>query len=86
MIGNDFFVFRKFALPTTFFLHSLPYRCSGVPDHVLVLVDGNWLVLLPVKNAVDLQLLQTRCVVIQLGMKRSRRVPVVSTLMAVLAT
>jgi len=32
MIGNDFFGFHKFALPSTFFLPHLPYRRSGVPD------------------------------------------------------
>jgi len=29
ILGNDFFVFHKFALPSTFFL---PYRRSGVPE------------------------------------------------------
>jgi len=41
---------------------------------------------MPVKTAVDLQLLQTRCVVIQLAMNRSRRVSVVIILMTVLPT
>jgi len=40
----------------------------------------------PVKIAVDLQLLQTRCLVIHLAMNRSRRVSLVLTLMAVLLT
>ena len=41
---------------------------------------------MPVKTAVDLQPLQTRCVVIHFAMNRSRRVSVALTLMAVLAT
>jgi len=49
-------------------------------------MDRIRLLLLPVETEVDLQLLQTRCVVIQLAMNRSRRVSVVSTLMAVLLT
>jgi len=40
---------------------------------------GTWLLLVSVKTAVDLQILHTRCVVIQLAMSRSRRVPVVLT-------
>jgi len=44
------------------------------------------LLLVLVKTTVDLQLLQTSCVLIQLAMNRSRRVSVVSTLMAVLLT
>jgi len=31
IIGNHFFVFHKFSLPSTFFLPPLPYRRSGVP-------------------------------------------------------
>ena len=33
IIGNDFFVFYKFPLPSAFLLLSLPYRCSGVPEY-----------------------------------------------------
>jgi len=54
--------------------------------HVPLFMDRIRLLLLPVETEVDLQLLQTRCVVIQLAMNRSRRVSVVSTLMAVLLT
>jgi len=39
-------------------------------------MDGTWLLLVPVETAVNLQLLQTRCEVIQLAMIRSRRMPV----------
>jgi len=42
--------------------------------------------LVPVETEVYMQLLQTRCVVIQLAMNRSRRMFVVLTLMAVLLT
>jgi len=49
-------------------------------------MDRIWLLLVPVETEVDLQLLQTRCVVIQLAMNRSRRVSVVLPLMAVLLT
>ena len=31
IIGNHFFVFHKFSLPSTFLLPPLPYRRSGVP-------------------------------------------------------
>jgi len=47
-------------------------------------MDGTWLLVVPIKTEVRIQLLQTRCVVIQLAMNRSRRVSVVLTLMAVL--
>jgi len=42
--------------------------------------------LVSVKTSVDLQLLQTRCVVIQLAMSRSRRMSVVLTLMVIFPT
>jgi len=45
--------------------------------HVPLFMDGTWLFLVPVKTAVDLQLFQARCVVIQLAMNRSRRVSIV---------
>jgi len=41
---------------------------------------------MPDKTVVDLQLLQIKCVVIQLAMNRSRRVSVTLTVMAVLLT
>jgi len=47
-------------------------------------MDKISLLLVPGKTAVDLQLLQIRCVVIQLAMNRSRRVSVALTLTAVL--
>jgi len=47
---------------------------------------GTWLSLVSVKTSVDLQLLQTRCVVIQLAMSRSRRMSVVLTLMVIFPT
>jgi len=31
IIGNDFFVFYKLPLPSSFLLLPVPYRCSGVP-------------------------------------------------------
>jgi len=46
-------------------------------------MDEAWLLLVPVKTAVDLQLLQTKHVVIQIAMNRSRRVSVVLSLTAV---
>jgi len=55
----------------------------SAPHHVPLFVDGTWLLLTPVKTAEDLQLLQTRCVVIQLAMK-TRRVSVVLKFMAFL--
>jgi len=54
--------------------------------HVPLFVDRIWMLLVPVETEVDLQLLQTRCVVIQLAMNRSRQVYVVLTLLAVLLT
>jgi len=33
VIGNVFFVFYKFPLPSTFLLPPLPYRCSSVPEY-----------------------------------------------------
>jgi len=54
--------------------------------HVPLFMDRIWLLLVPVETEVDLQLLQTRYVVIQLAMNRSRRVSVVLTLMAILLT
>jgi len=45
-----------------------------------------WLFLVPAETEVDLQLLQTTCVLIQLAMNRSTRVSVVLILMAGLLT
>ena len=55
-------------------------------QHVPLVMDGTWLLLVSVKAAVDLQLLQTRYAMIQLAMNRSRRVSLVLTLMAFLPT
>jgi len=49
-------------------------------------MDGAWSLLVPVKTEINLQLLKTKYVVIQLAMSRSRRVSVVLTLAAVLST
>jgi len=54
--------------------------------HVPLFMDRIWLLLVPVDTEVDLPLLQTRCVVIQLAMNMSRRLSVVLILMAVLLT
>ena len=51
---------------------------SALP-HGPVFMDGTWLSLVSVKTAVDLQLLPTRCAMIQLAMNRLRRVSVVLT-------
>jgi len=51
---------------------------SALP-HVPLFMDGTWLLLVPVKTAVDLELLPTRCAMIQLVMNTLRRVSVVST-------
>jgi len=32
--GKDIFVFYKFPLLSALLLFTLPYRCSGVPEHV----------------------------------------------------
>ena len=50
----------------------------------LFIMDTIWLLLMPVESEVDLQLLQTRCVVIQLAMNRSIRVSVALNLIGVL--
>jgi len=42
-------------------------------------MDGTWWLLVSVKTAVDLQLLPTRCAVIQLAMNRLRQVSIVLT-------
>jgi len=42
--------------------------------HVLLFMDRIWLLVVPVETEVDLQLLQTKCVVIQLAVNKSRRV------------
>jgi len=52
---------------------------SALP-HVQLFMDGTWLLLVSVKTAVDLQLLPTRCAMIQLAMNRLRRASVVLTL------
>jgi len=65
------------------------FSCHGVISafhHFFHFVGGTWLLLVPVKTAVDLQLLQTRCVVIQLPRNRSRPVSAVLNLMAVQPT
>jgi len=54
--------------------------------HVPHFMDIIWLFLVAVETEVDLQLLQTRCALIQLAMNRSRRVSAVLILMAVLLT
>ena len=54
--------------------------------HVQLFMDRIWLLLVTVETDVDLQPLQTRCVVIQLEMNRSGRMSVVLPLMAVLLT
>jgi len=51
---------------------------SALP-HVPVFMDRTWLSLVSVKTAVDLQLLPTRCAIIQLAMNWLRRVSVVLT-------
>jgi len=51
---------------------------SALP-HVPLFMDGTWLLLKSVKTAVDLELLPTRCAMIQLAMNTLRRVSVVST-------
>jgi len=51
---------------------------SALP-HVPLFMDGTWLSLVSVKTTVDLHLLPTRCVMIQLAMNRLRRVSVVLT-------
>jgi len=54
--------------------------------HHVALYEWSLVVATPIKTAVDLQLLQTKYVVIQLEMSRSRRVSVILTLTAVLPT
>jgi len=49
---------------------------SALP-HVPVFMDRTWLSLVSVKTAVDLQLLPTRCAIIQLAMNWLRRVSAV---------
>jgi len=49
-------------------------------------MDEAWLLLVPVRKAVDLQPLQTKYIVIQLTLGRSRRVSVELAMMAVLPT
>jgi len=49
---------------------------SALP-HVPLFMDGTWLLLVSVNTAVDLQLLPTRCAMIQLAMNRLRRASVV---------
>jgi len=51
---------------------------SALP-HVPVFMDGTWLLLVSVKTAVDLQLLPTRCAMIQLAINRLKGVSVVLT-------
>jgi len=51
---------------------------SALP-HVPLFMDGTWLFMVSIKTAVDLQLLPTRCAMIQLAMNRLRRVSVVLT-------
>jgi len=51
---------------------------SALP-HVPLFMDGTWLPLVSVKTAIDLQLLSTRCAMIQLAMNWLRRVSVVLT-------
>jgi len=53
--------------------------------YVSLFMDRIWLLPVPVETVGDLQLLQTKCVVIQLATSRSRRVSVV-TLAVVLLT
>jgi len=62
------------------------YDVISAFHHVLHFVDGYWMLLVPLKTSVDLQLLQTRCVVIQLPMNRSRPVSAILNLMAVQPT
>jgi len=57
------------------------FSCQGVIftlHHVPLFMDGTWLLLVPIKTAVGLQLLKIS-VVIQRAMNRSRRVSVVNT-------
>jgi len=54
--------------------------------HVPFFLDGACLLLVPVKTAVDSQVFQTRCVVVQLAVSRSKEIFVVLTLLAVLPT
>jgi len=49
------------------------WRVMSALYHVPLFMNGTLLLLLGVKTAVDLQLLQTRCAMIQLAMTKSRR-------------
>jgi len=51
---------------------------SALP-HVPLFMDGTWLSLVSVKTAADLQLLPTRCAMIQLAINWLKRVSVVLT-------
>jgi len=51
---------------------------SALP-HGPLFMDGTWLLLVSIKTTGDLQLLPTRCAMIQLAMNRLRRVSVVLT-------
>ena len=62
------------------------YRALFALHHVLLFMDGTWLLLELVKAPVDLPLLQTKHAVIQLAVNRSRSVSVLLTLTAVLPT
>jgi len=61
------------------------FSCKGVISalhHVPLFMDKSWFILMPVETVLDPQLLQTRCVVIQLAMNRSRLASVLLNLMA----
>jgi len=68
-------------LPTPMVIKRAQFSCQGVIftlHHVPLFMDGTWLLLVPIKTAVGLQLLKIS-VVIQRAMNRSRRVSVVNT-------
>jgi len=65
------------------------FSCYGFMStlhHVPLFMDGTWLLLEPVKNSVDVHLLLTRCIVIQLAMNRPRQVSIAINLVVVQST
>jgi len=83
LLANNHLVWTNDEFPPNWTLSNLFNSHATAFHHVFHFVDGTWLLLVPVKTAIDFQILQTRCVVIQFLMNRSRPVSAALNLMAV---
>jgi len=71
VLANNYLVWRKSEFPLNYRTLSNILSVISALHHVPLFMDGTWLLVVAVKTAVDLQILQIKCVVIQLAANRS---------------